>query len=394
MFACFSNARKPLAPFFAFTALLWLAACTVPLAPDANVGDQIDPTEPIEVALLVPGGSAQANDNQLAQNFENAARLAIADLDGVTINLRVYNTVGGNPQQAAAVATQAVNEGAKIIIGPLFGEAANAAGVAVAGRNVNVLAFTNNRAFAGGNVFILGSTFDNTAERLVRFGARQGVNRYVVVHADNLSGRVGRDAITSAVQGNGGEVAAVESYPASQQGIFSATNRILSSVRNSGAQAVFTTASANADLPIIATALPDAGMDINRSRFVGLTRWDALPQIAALPGLDGGLFALPDPGTSALFANRYAATYGGAPHPLAGLAYDAIAAIGALAASGNTQALTKSALTQPEGFRGTSGVFRLLPNGLNQRALAVATIQNKQVVILEQAPRSFGGPGL
>ncbi|EBA12291.1 penicillin-binding protein activator [Roseobacter sp. CCS2] len=394
MFACFSNARKPMARFFAFTALLWLAACDVTLAPDANVGRQIDPSEPIEVALLVPGGSAQATDNLLAQNFENAARLAIADLEGATIDLRVYNTAGGNPQQAAIAATQAVNEGAKIIIGPLYGEAANAAGVAIAGRNVNVLAFSNNRAIAGGNVFVLGSTFDNTAQRLVQFGTRQGVSRYIVVHGDNLAGRVGRDAITTAVQGNGGEVVGVESYPVSQQGIFTSTRRIVSSVRNSGAQGVFTTAGANADLPIIATALPDAGMDTDRSRFIGLTRWDTLPQLAALPGLEGGLFALPDPSTAALFANRYAATYGDTPHPLAGLAYDGIAAIGALAAAGNTEAVTKSALTQSQGFRGTAGVFRLLPNGLNQRGLAVATIQNNQVVILEQAPRSFGGPGL
>ncbi len=394
MFARFSNARKPLARFFAFTALLWLAACDVTLAPDANVGRQIDPGKPIEVALLVPGGSAQETDNQLARNFENAARLAIADLEGASVDLRVYNTAGGNPQQAAIAATQAVNEGAKIIIGPLYGEAANAAGVAIAGRDVNVLAFSNNRAFAGGNVFILGSTFDNTAERLVQFGIRQGVSRYMVVHGDDLPGRVGRDAITTAVQQNGGEVVGVESYPLSQQGIFTSTRRIVSSVRTSGAQAVFTTAGANADLPIIATALPDAGMDTSRSRFIGLTRWDTLPQLAALPGLEGGLFALPDPGTAALFANRYAATYGETPHPLAGLAYDGIAAIGALAAAGNTEALTKAALIQPQGFRGTSGVFRLLPNGLNQRGLAVATIQNNQVMILEQAPRSFGGPGL
>ena len=394
MFARFSNARKPLARFFAFTALLWLAACDVTLAPDANVGRQIDPGKPIEVALLVPGGSAQETDNQLARNFENAARLAIADLEGASVDLRVYNTAGGNPQQAAIAATQAVNEGAKIIIGPLYGEAANAAGVAIAGRDVNVLAFSNNRAFAGGNVFILGSTFDNTAERLVQFGIRQGVSRYMVVHGDDLPGRVGRDAITTAVQQNGGEVVGVESYPLSQQGIFTSTRRIVSSVRTSGAQAVFTTAGANADLPIIATALPDAGMDTRRSRFIGLTRWDTLPQLAALPGLEGGLFALPDPGTAALFANRYAATYGETPHPLAGLAYDGIAAIGALAAAGNTEALTKAALIQPQGFRGTSGVFRLLPNGLNQRGLAVATIQNNQVMILEQAPRSFGGPGL
>lgn len=394
MFARFTSARKTLARFFVFISVLWLAACDVNLAPDANVGQQIDVTRPIQVALLVPGASTQETDNQLARNFENAARMAIADVRGATIELRVYNTAGGNPQQAALAATRAVDDGAKIIIGPLFGEAANAAGVAIAGRNVNVLAFSNNRAFAGGNVFILGATFDNTAERLVQYANRQGISRYMVLHGQDLSGNVGRDAITAAVRNNGGQVVGVESYPLSQQGIFSSTRRIVSSVQSSGAQAVFTTAGANADLPIVATALPDAGMSIERSPFIGLTRWDTLPQLVALPGLDGGLFALPDQSTATLFANRYAATYGAPPHPLAGLAYDGIAAIGALVAAGNTDALTKEALTQPQGFRGTDGVFRLLPNGLNQRGLAVATIRDNQVIILEQAPRSFGGPGL
>ncbi len=394
MFARFAQARNTLARFFTFAALLWLAACDVTLGPNANVGQQIDVTRPIQVALLVPGASSDDTDNQLAQNFENAARLAIADLQGARVDLRVYNTAGGNPQQAAASAVQAVDDGAKIIIGPLFGEAANAAGVAIAGRNVNVLSFSNNRAFAGGNVFILGATFDNTAERLVQYATRQGISRFVVLHGEDLSGNVGRDAITSAVRNSGAEVVGIESYPLSQQGIFTATQRIVENVTQSGAQAVFTTASANADLPIVATALPDAGMDIARAPFIGLTRWDTLPQLVALPGLEGGLFALPDQNTATLFASRYEATFGTPPHPLAGLAYDGIAAIGALAAAGNTDALTKEALTQPQGFRGTAGVFRLLPNGLNQRALAVATIQNNQVTILEQAPRSFGGPGL
>ena len=393
MFARFSTARKPVARFFAFVALLWIAACDVALSPDANVGQKIDPTDPVQVALLVPRGSGQGSDDFLARNFENAARLAIADLNGAEISLRVYST-GGNPAQAADAARTAVNDGAKIIIGPLYAEAANAAGVAVAGRNVNVLTFSNNPAIAGGNVFVLGSTFDNTANRLVQYASRQGINRYMVLYGDDIGGQAGRDAISNAVQNNGGQIVASEGYPLSQQGIFSSTRAIVSSARGSGAQAVFMTASVNADLPILATALPDAGLDTSRTRFIGLTRWDSVPQALALPGLQGGLFAIPDQSTANLFSNRYAATYGEQPHPLAGLAYDGIAAIGALVAAGNTEALTKAALTTPQGFKGTSGVFRLLSNGLNERALAVATIQDNQVVILEQAPRSFGGPGL
>jgi hypothetical protein len=329
----------------------------------------------------------------LASNLENAARLAISDLDGVQIDLRVYNT-GADLVRAAAVANQAVNEGAKIILGPLFGEAANAAGVAVADRNVNVLAFSNNPSIAGGNVFVLGATFQNTANRLVGYSNRQGISRYAIVYGENIDGEFGRDAIATAVRNNGGQVTAIESYPLSQQGIVSSAGRIAAAAKSGGADAVFLTGGVNADLPILATALPEAGLNPSSTQFLGLTQWNSAPQALALPGLQGGLFAIPDQNMMNLFRGRYAAAYGDNPHPLAGLSYDGIAAIGALVKRGNANALTKQALTSPQGIQGTSGIFRLLPNGLNERGLAVATIRNNQTVILEAAPRSFGGAGL
>ncbi|WP_322890216.1 MULTISPECIES: penicillin-binding protein activator [unclassified Yoonia] len=392
MFAPFRQACKPVARLFALLSLAWLAACETTLQEGTDVGPTVDPSQPVQVALLVPGGTSAGSDAFLAQNFENAARMAIADLNGAQIDLRVYNT-GSDPAQAATVARMAVDDGAQIILGPLFAEAANAAGVAVAGSNVNVLAFSNNTSIAGGNVFILGQTFDNTARRLVQYASRQGVNRFMIAHGQDIGGEMGRDAIARAVSQNGSQVVATESYPLSQAGIFSSTRRLVGAADSNGAQAIFTTAGANADLPIIATGLPEAGLDIAETRLVGLTRWDTVPQLFSLPGVQGGLFAMPDQGPATLFQNRYAATYGSQPHPLAGLAYDGIAAIGALMATGDG-ALTRSALTTPQGFRGTSGVFRLLPNGQNERGLAVATIQQNQVVILEQAPRTFGAAGL
>ena len=112
-----------------------------------------------------------------------------------------------------------------------------------------------------------------------------------------------------------------------------------------------------------------------------------------MPGLQGGWFALPDPGLAAQFNARFMAAYGEQPHPIAGLAYDGIAAIGALAKSGRADALGAAALTQGSGFAGVGGVFRLLPDGTNERGLAVAQIQNAQVVVIDPAPRSFAGAG-
>jgi hypothetical protein len=76
---------------------------------------------------------------------------------------------------------------------------------------------------------------------------------------------------------------------------------------------------------------------------------------------------------------------------MAAAASASIAAIGALARQGG--GLSTSALTQGSGFAGVTGVFRLLPDGSNERGLAVAEIRNNQVVVIDPAPRSFGGAG-
>ncbi len=70
-----------------------------------------------------------------------------------------------------------------MILGPVFAGAANAAGVAVADQGINVLAFSNNTGIAGGNVFVLGPTFQNAADRLTRYAARQGKGSIFVVNA-------------------------------------------------------------------------------------------------------------------------------------------------------------------------------------------------------------------
>ncbi|MBC7155274.1 MAG: penicillin-binding protein activator, partial [Rhodobacteraceae bacterium] len=347
---------------------------------------------PVQVALLVPGGSGQSGDSVLAESLEKAARLAISDLQGARIDLRVYNT-GGQPAQAAQVAVAAVGDGARVILGPVFGEAANAAGVAVAPRNVNVLSFSNNTAIAGGNVFVLGPTFDNTASRLVRYAAAQGRDRILVVHDQTTAGEAGRRAIERAIARSGLRPAGFASYEFSQQGIIAAVGGIADQAKASGANAIFFTADTAGALPLLTQLLADQGVGPDVVQYIGLTRWDIPQSTLALPGVQGGWFALPDPGLGQQFAARYRAAYGTAPHPIAGLAYDGIAAIGALVRAGRGDALTKDALTQPSGFVGVNGIFRLDRDGTNQRGLAIAQIIDKQVNVIDPAPRSFDATG-
>lgn len=390
MFAVFKPARKAVLSFAAIASAAILTACNTTIG--SNTGPTINTSKPVPVALLVPKGSGQSGDALLAQSLENAARLAIADLQGVQIDLRVYDTAG-NAATAASAATTAVNDGARIILGPVYGEAANAAGLAVASRNVNVLSFSNNATIAGGNLFILGPTFNNTANRLTSYAARQGKGNMVVVHGNDVAGQLGRNAVQQAASGNGASVAATVSYELSQQDVINTVPAIRDQVRATGAQSLFLTSTTAGALPLLTQLLPETGVDPAQTQYIGLTRWDIPAQTLALPGVQGGWFALPDPVMAQRFRSRYEGAYGGAPHPIGGLAYDGIAAIGALVGAGKSDALTGAALTQGAGFQGVGGIFRLRPDGTNERGLAVATIQDKQVVIIDPAPTSFSGAG-
>ena len=384
-------ARKSLGHLAAAVFALTLVACSETGLPAAS-GPIPDGSEKLQVALLVPGGSGQPSDELLARSLENAARLAIADLGGAQIELSVYNTAG-QPAQAQAMAAQAVAEGAKIILGPVYAQEANAAGLAVAASGVNVLAFSNNPDIAGGNVFVLGPTFDNTARRLGTYAVRQGKGQVMIIQDQNTAGDLGRAAIERGVAAAGGAVVATGSYEFSQNGVVSAAPGLVAKARSSGATAVFLTADTAGALPLITQMLVDSGLDPATTRYIGLTRWDIPSGTLDLPGVQGGWFALPDPGLYQTYRAHYQAVYGEEPHPISGLAYDGIAAIGALLRRGDAETLSITALTQGAGFVGVNGIFRLRADGTNERGLAVAQVQNRQLVVIDPAPRSFGGAG-
>jgi ABC-type branched-subunit amino acid transport system substrate-binding protein len=213
------------------------------------------------------------------------------------------------------------------------------------------------------------------------------------VHAQDQTEQQGADAIQRAIQANGARLAGITSFPLSQQGVINTIPTIARDYRTSGANSVFVTSGTAGALPFLAELLPENGIDSENSQFIGLQRLDVPSSALSLKGLQGAWFATPSPALGQQFANRYQAVYGTIPNPVAGLAYDAIAAIGALVAQGNSNALGTDALTQGQGFAGVNGPFRLFRNGTNQRGLAVATIQNNQVIVIDPAPRSFGGTG-
>ena len=92
--------------------------------------------------------------------------------------------------------------------------------------------------------------------------------------------------------------------------------------------------------------------------------------------------------------------FGERPPRIATLSYDVIGLIASLVRDETNENVHKNgderpeyfsrkALTDPKGFNGVDGLFRLLPNGTNERSLAVLEIQKGKFEIISPALKAF-----
>lgn len=374
-------------------AVAIVAACSPPaqVATGPDDGLAVDLSQPVKVALLVPQGSGDPGREAIAASLVNAARMAQGDLRDATIDLQVYGT-GGTTGGGATAAQQAIAEGATVIVGPLFSTATAGAAPVARSAGVNMLSFSNNATVAGDNVYLLGLTFENAADVLVAYAGSRGLRDIGVVYPAGLEGETARNAVARAASGRGVNLVTSRPYDLSLAAIQSASGPIVADLQAAGANAVVLTDGPTGGLAFISDALRNGGLSPSGTQFLGMQRWDVSGAAMSQPSLQGGVFAAPDPTAMASFDARYRAAYGDAPHDLAGLAYDGIAAVGAMIAQARAAGgspFSTSRLTQSSGFAGVNGPFRFTPDGLNQRNLAIIEVQNGQGVVIQRAARSF-----
>jgi ABC-type branched-subunit amino acid transport system substrate-binding protein len=126
--------------------------------------------------------------------------------------------------------------------------------------------------------------------------------------------------------------------------------------------------------------------------YLGSGQWDNDSRIYSESNLNGGWYPAPESAGFASFARRYQAAYGAAPSRTASLAYDATSLAAGLTARFGEQRFAAQTLTNPNGFIGVDGAFRLLSNGLNQRELAIYQINRGSVQMIDPAPKTFTTP--
>lgn len=335
------------------------------------------------IGLILPL-SASGNAGAAAQSLRNAAEMALAEFSNPDVQLIVKDD-GGTAQGAQAAARQAIDEGAQVILGPLFAHAVTATAPVARASRVPVVAFSTDSNVATRGVYLLSFLPENDVERVVDYAISQGKRSFVALMPENSYGSVVEAAFKQIVPNKGGRVVAIERYRPDDAGMQQPVQLVAQAA--SRADALFIPDSGDA-VPRVLQLLAAAGVNTKRLQVLGTGLWND-PRIFSDAALVGSWFAAPDGNGYKAFATRYRGRFGQDPERTATLAYDAVALVAALAKAQPGQPITGEALTNPSGFSGIDGVFRFRSDGTNQRGLAIHKVTPSGGEVISGAPKSF-----
>lgn len=353
-------------------------------------GGPVTPTKTVRVGLLLPltGQSAELGralqDAATVALFDKYARLSPA-LASTRVELLPKDS-GDTPEQAQAAMKAALDDGAELIIGPIFGPATEAAAPLARARGVGVISFSNNRALAAPGVYTFGFSPQEQTARVLHYATTQGKGQIAALVPDSALGDLVLRQARETMQAKGSVLVAEAKYAPQGMGVDDALNKLIPP----GGQPKFDALllpEGGPSLGTILRSLAARGVTQRNVQFLGTGLWDE-PTLLRRVNLDGAWLASSDPKNTAQFEQRFLATYKYVPPRIASLAYDAVALAVTLATSGRP--LDENTLTNAAGYSGpANGTFRLRKNGEVQRSLSVLEVRGATLSVISAAPAGF-----
>ena len=352
----------------------------------ASVGSPMTASGKMRIALLLPLSGRAA---PIGQSLQQAAEMALFDTGARELALAAYDS-GETADTAVEAYRKARIDGAALVLGPLFGTSATALAPLVAQGGANVVSFSNDEQAAQRGVWIMGIAAPPQVRRVVDYAVDSGVKRFAAFAPQTSYGQQMIQTMESQVAIRGGRVAAIELFDANSADLNTPARRLAEASRGEDKLAVLVPV-APPRLSAALAALAAAGIDNKSVQLIGTGVWD-VPNIGQEVMLRGAWYAAPDPAKRADFERRFLSTYGRPPHRLATLAYDGVSLAGHLARLKQGGDFSAEAITNPNGWSGIDGIFRFLPNGRSERALAVIAVQAGAGQVVSPAPTNFARP--
>lgn len=338
------------------------------------------------VAVLLPFNSTNPEVQRLTKGLYNAIQMSLFEIGARDVVLMPRDASNSDPRETARIAEDAVRDGAIAVVGPLFAQQVGAVAGEAAAVRAPVLAFSTDVSAIGQGAYLVSLTPKSEVTRIVEWASTQGVTRFAMLGPDSTYGRTVESALREVVVARGATVIGVEYYQPGNATPQDPARRLATVIKaestaNPGKVAVLIPEQ-GVQLRSVASLLPYFDVNPRQVRFLGTGMWND-PEVWREPSLFGGAFPAPDPAALSDFERRYQAIYGEAAPKLASYGYDA----GALAATlAGSERLDAAMIQRPQGWAGVNGLFRFLPDGSVERALAVMQLQAQGKVSVVSPP--------
>lgn len=344
---------------------------------------------PVRVALLLPL-SGDPGLVTVGTSMANASEMAMAYIEanpnlGENITISLKDT-GATPAGAAQAASEALSEGASLILGPLRADQVTATGQVAKAAGVPVIGFSNNSGAAGPGVYLLNVLPETEVTRSMSYAKKLGKKAFAGVFATTASGRIQEGAFRQAMADLGLTARAVYNF-SSEAEARSVVQQLIPLLQSGQIDSLFIPDRATA--PSIGNLLVEGGIAAGSVQIIGSADWYGDQTIANATSLAGAIFPAVDQSGLAALSAEYQTKYGSAPHPFATLAYTATILANAKSLANAAPRYEASLLTSPAGFSGRDGVFRFLPDGRSEFALAIMQVSIGGTAVAEAAPKKL-----
>ena len=367
-------------------AIVLLAGCKVipKGGPTTGLPPEDRPTDALpadqmrhRVALLVPMSGPNA---AVGQSIANATTMALLDTNAQNLRITTYDTSAG----PATAATKAVQDGNKLILGPLMGDEVLAVATVARAARIPLISYATDAGMNVVDVFAMGTAPGNALDRTVAFARGRGLTKFALLAPNGDYGARVRVAYDQAIKAAGGSLVANEAYDRSNPSIVSAARRL----RTRGGFEAVLIADGARYAALAAPQLKAPGA--TSPRVLGTELWSGESVISSTPALRGAWFSAITDTRFKTFADSYQNRFGARPFRVATQGYDSVLLAIRVARDWRPGTpFPTGRLSDRGGFLGLDGPFRFTPSGQIERALEVREARAGTVAVVSPAPDKF-----
>lgn len=359
--------------------------------------------EMVKIALILPltgGGS------DLGQAMLNSVMLAYSNMPQTSGGKKVIFIVkdtGSMPDGAVKALQGAMEEGAEMVLGPVFSRELEAILPQLARNGVAAVSFSNNKQLFGQGAYITGFMPDQQVARILEHAQDSGKRSVACLLPNDAYGQLIADEVRKFfATSTSMKLHEIVFYPPGARDLSLELSRLKGyDVKD---------ASAYISPGFDALFLPEGGSRLANFRqmisaykinladvtILGSGQWQDGDGITGAE-LEGARYVGTDPQKLREFQAFYSTAYGSKPPRVASLAYDSATLLLNLAAKGYGAREMDSAMRSSAGFIGpVDGLFRLNDSGIGERGLAVLEVDaNGSSRVVDPQPQAFNdSPGI